>query len=196
VCGTLHTLFKRHEARPRKFRVPWENSILIVLSLVLRWKCQECKKKFTQQPPFALPLKRYVSDAILGFSARYLEDPSCSYRQTVTNEEGFPFHYEAETKGEIDERALAHSTPYRWITYLGALKEIPHRAVDMVLQKSPESSICRLLGALSVSARKFFKPEREWVLKRSWELLHIEASFRATFFVSIFPIYATTCGWR
>jgi hypothetical protein len=196
VCNTQPDLFRRHQARPRKFRILCEALVQVVICLVIRWKCPGCKKSFTQQPPFALPCKRYVRDTILDFTGCYLEEEALTYRKVVSEERLPIFH--ASTTGEegaINDRILAHSTPYRWITSLGSFKEILRCGQDHLLQEYPTSTICRDLAALAITPKKYVTAAREGVLKRCRQLIHLEAQFRATFQTSIFPFFATSCAW-
>lgn len=196
ICNTQPSFFKRHQARTRKFRILCDALIHTVLCLVIRWKCPGCNKTSTQQPPFALPCKRYTRDAILDRSGCYLEDEASTYRSTVLEEGAEIFH--ASTAGEDGPiyKALSHTTPYRWITTLGGFREIPRRAQDLILQKKPASTVCRDLAALEISPKKYVKTVREGVLKRCRQLIHLEAHFRAAFRASIFPFFATSCAWR
>lgn len=196
VCHTPPRSFTRHQARPRGFYILCDMLVQLVLGLVIRWRCPGCKKSFTQQPPFALPCKRYVRDTILDFTGCYLEEESLTYRKVVSEERLPIFH--ASTTGEegaINDRILAHSTPYRWITSLGSFKEILRCAQDHLLQENPTSTICRDLAALAITPKKYVTAAREGVLKRCRQLIHLEAQFRATFQTSIFPFFATSCAW-
>lgn len=195
-CNTQPTLFTRHQARPRRFRILCDLLVHVVLCLVIRWKCPGCKKTFTQQPPFALRCKRFTRETILEFSGSYLEEEASSYRKTVL-EEGAQIFY-ATTTGEdsVDDRSLAHSTPYRWIGSLGGFKEILRCALDLVLQKNPASTVCRDFAVLKISPGKYVKAAREGVLKHCRQLIHLEAEFRTAFDASIFPFFATACSWR
>jgi hypothetical protein len=195
VCHTPPSLFTRHQARPRGFYILCDILVQVVLCLVIRWRCPGCKKTFTQQPPFALPCKRYVRETLLNFTGCYLEEETATYRKVVL-EEGMPiFHASTSGEGTIDDRSLAHSTPYRWISALGGFKEILRCAQDLILQKNPASTVCRDLAAVNVSAQKYVKAGRESVLKRCRQILHLEAQFRTTFGASIFPFFATRCAW-
>lgn len=194
-CGTSPHLFIRHECRLRKFRILYNMLVHVVVCLVIRWKCTGCKKTFTQQPPFALPLKRYTRETILDTSGSYLEDEKSSYRKSV-REEGASFLYASTAGNDLPtSKELAHSTPYRWITSLSSFKEIPRRTLDLILQQEPDSPICRVLASLMVSPNKFVKAARESVLKRCRQLIHLEVKYRVVFGVSIFPCFATRCGW-
>jgi hypothetical protein len=196
ACGTSPDLFKRHQARPRKFYILCETMVQTILCLVIRWRCSGCRKTFTQQPPFAFPRKRYTRDSILDFSARYVEHPAATYRSTASDDDGMQiFHASSSGREPPCDKILAHSTPYRWITCLGELRQILRSAQDMILRKNPASTVCRDLAALENRARKVVKAGRESVLKRCRQILHLEVRFRATFRASIFPLFATRCAW-
>jgi hypothetical protein len=195
-CSTPPDLFKRHQARPRKFYILCDTLVRTVLCLVLRWRCPGCSKTFTQQPPFAFPRKRYIRESILNFSARYVEDQAATYRTAVSDEEGMSIYHTLTSEGDTTRyKILAHSTPYRWITCLGGLKQVLRGAQDLILRKDPASTVCRDLASIQVSARKYVKAARESMLKRCRQVLHLEVRFRSTFLASIFPFYATRCAW-
>lgn len=195
-CGTGSDLFKRHEHRRRGFRILLDMIIKVVVCFVIRWKCPACKKTFTQQPPFALPLKRYTCDTILGLSELHLEDDTSSYRRSVL-EDGASFLYAPAAKDDLPSgRELAHSTLYQWITSVSTMQEVLRGAQDILLQQDPVSTIHHELAAIEVSPRKYVKAARESILKRCRQLIHLEAKFRAVFSVSIFPRFAAQCGWR
>lgn len=195
-CGAPPDCFKRHEARRRTFYAMGGQWVEVVWCRITRWKCSHCGKIRTQHPPFALPYKRYTRPTLMGFSQAYLEDEDSSYRKAVL-EDGLPIGYASKPgKEEIDERQLAHSTLYRWVTTLGGFKEVLRSALDLILQKDPASAICRGLASLKVAPSKYVKAPREGVIRRCLELLHLEVSYRQTFQASIFPYLATRYAWR
>jgi hypothetical protein len=125
-----------------------------------------------------------------------VEEEITTYREAVL-EEGMPsFHASTTSENPINDTSFAHSTPYRWITSLGGFKEILRCAQDLILQKNPTSSVCRDLAALEIASKKYVTAARKAVLKRCRQIIHLEAKFRATFHVSIFPFFATSCGWK
>lgn len=196
VCESSQDLFTRHQARSRKFYILCEKLVQTVICLVIRWRCPGCRKTYTQQPPFAFPRKRYTRESILDFSACYVEDEAATYRTTVLDDEGMPIFHALSSEGDVPGyKGLAHSTPYRWITTLSGFKQILRAAQDLILQKDPASTVCRDLAAIEISNRKYVKAAREAVLKRCRQVLQLEARFRATFFTSIFPLFATRCAW-
>jgi hypothetical protein len=189
ICNIPPTFFTLHQRRFRKFRILHEMLVHVLSCLVVRWKCPGCKKTFTQQPPFALPLKRYTRQTILDASGCYVEDAASTYREVVL-EKGLKILYAS------DGRILVHSTPYRWITTLGGFKEILRGAQDLVMQKDPMSTVSRDLAAFEISPKKYVKAVRRWVLNRCRQLIHLEAKYRVAFDASIFPTFATVCAWR
>jgi hypothetical protein len=197
VCHSAAALFRRHQARPRRFTFLGELFIEVALCLVIRWKCSGCKKTFTQQPSFALPGKRYIREMILERSGRYLENERATYRSSVCDN-GQELFYAADSANgaDINDKSLAPSTLHRWISTLGGFQETLRRAQDVILQKDPAATICRDLGTVQIFPRKYRTAVREAVLKRCRQLLHLEAKFRATFLRSIFPFFATRCAWR
>jgi len=195
-CHSLPDSFRRHQARPRTFYILCDLLVHVLRCLVIRWKCPGCNKTFTQQPPFALPRKRYTRETILDYSGYYLNEEPATYRGTVLEESSEIFHASTSKEEPINNRSLAHSTPYRWITSLGGFKEIQRCAQDLVLQKNPASGICRHLAALEIAPGKHKTAARKAVLRLCRQLIHLELEFRATFRSSIFPFFATSCAWR
>jgi hypothetical protein len=125
-----------------------------------------------------------------------VEDQAATYRTAVSDEEGMSIYHTLTSEGDTTRyKILAHSTPYRWITCLGGLKQVLRGAQDLILRKDPASTVCRDLASIQVSARKYVKAARESMLKRCRQVLHLEVRFRSTFLASIFPFYATRCAW-
>ncbi|NTV58331.1 MAG: hypothetical protein HGA74_13775, partial [Deltaproteobacteria bacterium] len=125
-----------------------------------------------------------------------VEDQAATYRSTVLDEDGMSIFHPLASEGDTTRyKSLAHSTPYRWITTLSGFKEILRSAQDLILQQNPASTVCRDLASITIPARKYVKAARESVLKRCRQILHLEARFRATLLASIFPLFATGCGW-
>ena len=56
VCTNCSTegAFRLVDHRPRTFRLVVEGAVKILSSRILRWRCQECKRRFTDYPPFRL----------------------------------------------------------------------------------------------------------------------------------------------
>ena len=93
----------------------------------------------------------------------------------------------------IDERALAHSTIWRTLTWLGAQLAALAKGRQLVQQRNPGSTCHRFLGA--VAPHKFRSRQRELLLRRSRQLLHLRAEWEALFPEKFFPRFATRSGF-
>ncbi len=192
-CHATPECFKLHEVRPRRFRVVRERSALTVDSFVCRWKCPLCKRTSVDYPPFSLPYKRYVKEAVLGFSAEYLDQDSASYRQVTHDDNGLSIFYESVSSTDIDERRVAPSTTHRWITSLAGLRLTLLAACGLIRQKSSRSGFFRRI--LPMPPRKFRTDERSRDLGMCHRLVLAEVEFRSLFNESVFPRLATATGW-
>lgn len=185
-CGEPPEHFKRHEARPRKFRIIVDQLVLIVLCLVIRWKCVSCGKTFTQQPPFALPHKRYTAPTLKHYCEAYLSDPDMSYRGLF-----FP-----DAVGyEETEQHLAHSSVHRWFGAFGNMPDALSRAQGLILQKNPDSTVCRDAAGLTIPAQKYRSPARKTILAHCLHIFFVNDIYLKTFGRPIFPSFATRAGF-
>lgn len=186
LCGEPSENFKRHEARPRKFRIIVEQLVLIVVCLVIRFKCPGCGITFTQQPPFALPHKRYAAPTLQHYCEAYLSDPAMTYRGLfLPNAVGY----------DETERQLSHASVHRWVSTFGQMPGLLSRSQDLILQKNPDSTVCRAAAGLTIPARKYRSRERKACLERGLRLFYVNSVFLKTFFCSIFPSFATRAGF-
>lgn len=191
-CCREPASFKLHDRRRRTYLVVIERLVRTVLSLLSRWKCECCGETFTLYPSFALPRKRYLREEIFRRAGRYVEGDHESYRKAV-KVDGLPvFHEGAGSK--IDERSLAHTTLYRWLSSLGRLAETCRSALGLIREKAPSSEVFRKI--LPMAPWKYRSDERRRTLGDSRRLLLAEGEFRRLFGISIFPRLATVSGWR
>jgi hypothetical protein len=196
-CNTSSSSLRRHQARNRTFYILCDMLVQVVLCLVIRWKCPACKATFTQQPPFALPCKRYTRETILDRAGSYVEEEEMTYRKVVKEEGSELFHASKTEDASNHQKVFAHTTPYRWITTLAGFKEILRRGQEVILQKDPASTIFRDLAALEISHGKFMTAAREGILKGCRRILNLDALFPSkTGGLKIFPMVATLCAWR
>ena len=185
--------FRLHDRRERSFLVVVGRVVKRVVSLVSRWKCTRCKRPFTLYPPFALPHKRYVRDDVFELAERYLERDELSYRAAV-EVEGMPVFHDGRDDGTIDERSLAHSTLYRWLTFFRSLGTTLREALRLVRARSATSDLFRRI--FPIAPTKYRSEERRTVLAAALRTLSSDREYRALFGRSIFPDLATACGWR
>jgi hypothetical protein len=91
------------------------------------------------------------------------------------------------------DSTLAPSTIHRWITTLGCFTQICRRALSLLLEETPVSSICRDLARIIIAQRKYKTQQRKKQLVGCRQLAIIEAFFQATFKTSIFTKLAIRC---
>ena len=198
--------FRCHEIRRRTFVVVVRDLVYTILSLITRWKCAQCQRTFTWYPAFAMPHKRYVLPVIMDRSRAYVETDEQSYRRGVQDGgqpvfHGQPEHEQIRADSSEEDKtkegtaALAHTTLYRWISTLGALRHTLRRAWSLIEQKHPATGVFRDVAGFRVAEGKFRSQARRRVLHAYRSLCVTEAAYGDLFGVSIFPNLATACGW-
>jgi hypothetical protein len=186
-CQQSATTFKPHDVRQRIFYIIVDQIVKRTICLVLRFKCPNCDKKFTQLPDFAMPYKRYVRPTLLHYLSVYLDYDQVSWRGLLDFD---PIEHENHWDG------LNHSTLFRWVNTLGQLNHTMAQAQALILQKQPHSSICTDVARTTVASGKWRKPYRQKLLIQCKRLLKIERIFHRCFQISIFPMFATRCGFN
>jgi len=183
LCHGDPGAFSLHERRRRGFWVVVERVVEKVVSLLARWKCPLCRGTFTEYPAFARPHKRYVASEIEGRSRNYMADEDATYQKAARDKAMAVCHPIESTTGR--ESHLCASTVWRWVGFLGKLKEAVRRAVRWVRQRDCRSAFPR--SAYPVPARKYRSQARRQVLGRCLQLLALQDFLRRRFAVSIFP---------
>jgi transposase-like protein len=192
ICEGVPDAFKVHERRRRWFYVIVGAFVERLVSLLIRWKCPLCGRTFMQYPPFALPHKRYVRQAVEALAGRYVREESCTYREAV-KARGGAIGYAAAQDERIDERQLVPSTVWRWLSFLGELKETLRKARRLIRAKAPSSSLFR--NASSIDRRKYRSELRRNVLRGALQLMNAGQEYRRIFGRGIFPELATAVRW-
>ena len=191
-CKLTPDEFKVHERRRRWFYVIVGAFVERLVSMLVRWECPLCGTTFTQYPPFALPYKRYVRQVVEPFAEKYVCEESCTYEESVKiNSQGIG--YGSQQPGVIDNRQLAPSSVWRWLSFLGGLKETLRRALRLIRAKSPSSELFR--KAAAIAQNKYRSKERGDLLRRVLQLRYARHEYRRLFGRSIFPDYATGGQW-
>jgi len=118
-----------------------------------------------------------------------------SYRQAVRQEQR-PVVYDDRQEHPLAARgaALAHSTLWRWLSWLGGLSQTMQAASQLITQKDPHSALHRQV--IPIDPRKYRSDPRRIILEQAARMLLVEATFREHFDKKIFPRFATGCGWR
>ena len=141
--------FAKHDCARRRFRIRVfdprldEFVVQVLLSWRVRFRCRHCQKVFTDYPPFALPHKRFVKQDVLAKALKYLADQqpdaqAATYRESV-REQRVPLSYTNDNNG----RQLSHVTLWRWLSWLGSLKNLVQLATQLILQKDPQADLHR-----------------------------------------------------
>ena len=146
-------------------------------------------------PSFALPYKRFVTDVVCDRSGIFLGSDQ-SYRETV-RVQGRAMVYDDRQDEEWARQgaALAHSTVWRWLSWLG--DELPDtwRAVRQLIRARTSDSVLHREG-WGVSPYKYRSESRRLTLQRAVEGLVLAAVFQRLFGKAIFPRFATVTGRR
>jgi hypothetical protein len=160
-----------------------------------------------------VPFKRFVRGAVLQRATDYLADELPSYRQAACDGRrsiGYigPAPATAQTRtpdseshatplmqhaaAAIDERHFCHTTIWRWLGWLGGLRQALRTALELIRQKDPHGMLHRQVCA--VPAHKYRTPQRRTLLQHALRLLLAAAVFRRLFAEELFPRYATADG--
>jgi hypothetical protein len=162
--------FSRHDRRERTIRCIIEGVVHKLLTQLARWMCPLCNR-----------------------SATYVEDHAATYRSTI-KQGSLPIAYDAAPGSPDDGRQLAPSTLHRWLTTLGGLCETLRNAFAVIKAADPATTVFR--RALPVIAPwKHRSKQRRQRLRTAATLLRTGREYRTIFGVSVFPHFATTCGW-
>jgi hypothetical protein len=185
-CSVESAFFKIHAYRERRFLIIMEMLIKAAFCTLVRFKCPGCGKTITDYPDFAIPHKHYTRQSVVGFSLNYHKSDDTTYQQAVMVDNSTPGYSQSDS-------TLAPSTIHRWITTLGCFTQTCRRALSLLLEETPVSSICRDLARIIIAQRKYKTQQRKKQLVGCRQLVIIEAFFQATFKTSIFTKLAIRC---
>jgi len=191
-CRVGSEFFKIHAYRERRFLIIIEMLIKAAYCSLVRFRCPGCGKTFTDYPDFAIPHKHYTRPSITGFSTSYVESENMTYQQAVMVDNSAPGYPESDS---TDAPTLAPTTIHRWITTLGRFTQTCRKALILLLQENPVSSICRDLARIIIPQRKYRTKQRKNLLIGCRQLMDIDAFFQVTFKTSIFTKLAMRCAF-
>jgi hypothetical protein len=150
---------------------------------------------FHRLPPFASPHKRFVTEVVQHRSQAFLGTDQ-SYRVSV-RPNGRELLYD-DRQDEALARAgaaLAHSTVWRWLSWLGdGLQRTFREARGLIRARDPRSPLHR--QDWSVSPAKYRSEPRRQTLQRALQALVVTQVFQKLFGKAIFPNFATGWNWR
>jgi hypothetical protein len=154
----------------------------------VRFRCRHCRKTCTEYPPFALPHKRFVKQDVLAKAQKYLsaEQPSCraTYREAVWEGRG-PLSYADDQEGH----QFSHSTVWRWLSWLGSLKDLMQQATQLIFQKDPQANLP--WKPHPIADHKVRSEGRRRTLEQAAMMLDIVDTFYRLFGVSLFTHLGT-----
>ena len=172
-CGGR--IFNRHQKRLRWFLVVVAQIVRPIHCWLHRWRCVTCGTTFTHLPALCVPFKRYLRGELETRAQTYVETDPMSYRRVVKDGASAvvyddPIADGASTEAEKEAeavRALAPSTPHRWIGAIGACREQWQPAVRLARQLQQEAR----LGPSMIAAAKYRSQARKRVLETCGLLL-------------------------
>ena len=145
---------------------------------------------FYRLPSFALPFKRFVSQVVCDRSQTFLGTEQ-SYRGSVRLQ-GRTLVYDDRQDEQLgrEAAALAPSTVWRWLSWLGDQLQDAFRQVrQLIRSKTAHTALHR--ESWSVSPYKYRSEARRVTLQRAVEGLVIAKVFQRLFGKAIFPRFAT-----
>jgi hypothetical protein len=121
-----------------------------------------------------------------------------SYRKTVRFQQR-SLVYDDRQDHPLAERgaAMAPSTVWRWLSWLGGLTRTCQKASQLISQKDPTCTLHR--EVIPIDPRKYRDEAgcpRHQRLQRAGRMVLVEAVFHRQLGKRIFPQFATGCGWR
>lgn len=141
-----------------------------------------------------MPRKQFVKTTLLERTKDFLGGQK-SYRQAVRQQQrSLVYDDRQEHSLAAKGAALAHSTLWRWLSWLGQLTRTMQQASQLIGQKDPLSTLHRQV--IRIDPGKYRSPQRRMSLEQAACMLLVEAAFREHFGKQIFPRFATACGWR
>ena len=138
--------------------------------------------------------KQFVNQTLLDKAKEFLGTEK-SYRKTVRFQQR-SLVYDDRRDHPLAERgaAMAHSSVWRWLSWLGGLTRTCQKACQLISQKDPNSTLHR--EVIPIDPRKYRSEQRRVSLEQAARMLLVEATFHSHFGKKIFPRFATGCGWR
>lgn len=177
-CNNESVQYKLHECTQRQFRIIVKDIVKVMMSFLLRWKCQYCKSTFLDYPFFALPYKRFTIVDIYALSKQYIETKNVSYRKLVMEYDCGICYPDPETK--LCDHFFAHSTVWRFNNYMA----------DLIKSFKNDSFFTK-----KIHPTKYRTKSRKILLLKA---LHTIAKMELLNIIgqnNIFPDFETTCTW-
>lgn len=178
-CGEIPFAFVICELRPKGFLALVGDYIHEFEAITIRFRCPLCGHRFTMQPPWGLPRKRYVKGVILSVCWRYLRKMDATYRSLLGGA-GY----------KADERQPSHSRAWHWLKDLGEMVSALDLAKRLILAKDPGTE--SVGQAIHIAVTKYKGPSRRSLLQAAHGLLQLRREWFRLFRVAFPPKIGTT----
>ena len=156
VCRNASRI-RRHEIRRRSFYCQSDTGEpSAIRSWLVRWKCCECRRIFTDYPPFAVRFKRHVKPVIFKMVGTLLNCSGVTYRG-ITGDQ------------------TSHSSLWRWINWINTLCDDAQACIQWIMQDNPNSLIHR--APCGVDPRQARSSARTTMLEIARQTLHRITTF-------------------
>jgi hypothetical protein len=116
-----------------------------------------------------------------------------SYGKTVTDGRMPIMYDDRNAQGQKLPEGLAPSTVWRWLSWLGGMKNTLRAACELIRQKEPNATLHRQPWA--VPPQKYRSEKRRDTLQQAMQLLAADRVCEGLFGQGIFPHYAISQGW-
>ena len=187
-CNNMIGEFKLHEYKKRKIRIVEDALVKIEIIILVRWKCPACRGTFLMYPDFVLPHKRYATEHIIELSEKYLEKDRLSYKNAGRDGASRIGYAKNDREKKCNDSLLAESTIKRWVGWLGSLKKLLGRGLDMIKQKVPNTKIFRQISPCWPG--KYKGNEQRKLLENAMMLLKVRKEYEKIFPEKFFPRFA------
>jgi hypothetical protein len=127
---------------------------------------------------------RYLQDEQSEQAEQKKQAPPRTYRAAV-RERRLPPSYEPHTPG----RQLSHTTLWRWLSWLGSLRQLVQFATGLILEKDPSADVHRQKFPLANSKHR--SESRRQTLQEAARLFQVAEIFSRTFGRSLFTHLGT-----
>jgi hypothetical protein len=128
---------------------------------------------------------------VLEKAKEYLGTDHC-YAKTVTDGRMPIMYDDRNAKGQKLPEGLAPSTVWRWLSWLGGMKNTLRAACELIRQKEPKATLHREPWA--VPTTKYHSEKRQNTLQQAMQLLAADRMCEGLFGEGIFPRYAISQG--
>ena len=186
-CHVEARHFKIHAYRERRFLIIIKMLVETIHCPLTRFACPGCGKTVTFYPDFAIPHKHYTRQTIMHFAESYVGSDA-TYEKALVCENSVPGYPDGQ-------KTLVPSTIHRWVTTLSRMSNTLRKALSMISQESPRTTIFRDLAQWIVPPVKYRGEDRRVRLRNCFQILATEALFKTLFGLSIFTKLAITCAF-